>query len=331
MGILRRLNPGSRAALLVAVTLPLPSCYFSGHHWRWISRQPKETISLPQTLGVPRLASRLNERSSQRITNLEVWTAVDWNEKLRGEGRTGVALNRESYRVAAGDRLGIQVVDEPLLTKDYYVRPDGTFSCPWVGEIFVEGKTIREVQGDLRKGLLAYMKNPEVIVNLEQGPQRIGVGNSSKPDFGDIMVFGGGGSAALGGVGGQIIPFSGKQTLFNVISSIGGLTGRANWRNVAVFRREPEVDSESGFKTLVIVSDLSNFFKRADFEQNIPLKINDIVFIPTQPEYAGTAFQHDWDLILGYLGGIGAYDEFVRRLNDSGHILPRKSPNNAGD
>lgn len=313
----------------------LPSCYASGHHWRFISRQPKETIDLPDTLGVPRLRQQLAARTADRVV-VEVWTAVDWNERLRREARAGSRPVRDRYRIAPGDRISVHVAEEAELSRDYYVRPDGTFSFPWVGEVGVEGLSIQEVEAHLREGLLAYMKDPQVTVNLEQGPQRIGTGNNASPDFGNIMVFGeiGGGSASIGtggGVGGRVLPFSGRETLLNILSMSGGLSARANWRNVAIFRREPDPEQEGAMKTLVIVSDMANFFKKADFEQNLPLKINDIVFVPTQPEYAGVAFKHDWDLVLGYLGGITSYDDFVRRLGDTSRILPRANSNDEGN
>ncbi len=325
----------SCVALLPVLCL-LPACYAAGHHWRFISRQPKETIDLPDTLGVPRLRQELASRSAQKMS-VEVWTAVDWNESQRRMRTDGTKPVRDSYRVSPGDRIGIQVADEPTLSKDYYVRPDGAFSFPWLTEeVPAEGMTIRELEDHLRKELLVVMKDPRVTVNLEQGPQQLLSGNLATPDFGNIMVFGevGGGSsggATTGGIGGRVIPFSGKETLLNVISRTGGLSARANWRNVAVFRREADPDQEGVFKTMVIVSDMSNFFKQADFEQNVQLKINDIVFVPTQPEYIGTAFQHDWDLVLGYLGGIGSYDDFIRRLSDTAHIIPRATPNTEGD
>ncbi len=323
-----------RLFLLALAVAPLPSCYFGGHHWRFISRQPKETIDLPSTMGDPGLRRELDERSSVKMRP-DIWTAVRWNAHLRESHKQGVP-DQQSYRLAPGDRISVSVVDEPKLSTQYYVRPDGTFSFPWLDEVQAGGKTPRQVADILREGLLAYMKDPQVTVNLEQGTQRIGTGNGNAPDFGDILLFGelgGGGATGVesSGVGGRLIAFSGKETLSTVIAMSGGLSGRANWRNVAVFRQEDDPESETGKKPLVIVSDMSQFFKRADFEQDIPLRINDIVFVPTQPEYVGTAFQHDWNLVLSYLGGITSYDGFIRRLSATSHIMPRATGNTEGD
>jgi polysaccharide export outer membrane protein len=311
----------------------LPSCYWAGHHWRFLSRQPKETIDLPDTLGVPRLRQELASRSAQKMP-VEVWTAVDWNESQRRMRKEGAKPARDSYRVSPGDRIAIQVADEPGLSKSYYVRPDGAFSFPWITqEVGAEGMTVRELEDHLRQELLVVMKDPRVTVNLEQGPQQILSGNVVTPDFGNIMVFGevGAGGISVGGISGRVLAFSGKETLLNVLSKAGGLSARANWRNVSIFRREADPDQEGAFKTLVIVSDMANFFKQADFEQNVQIKINDIVFVPTQPEYIGDAFKNDWNLVLGYLGGITSYDSFIRRLSDTGHIIPRATGNSEGD
>ena len=321
---------------LLAV-LALPSCFYAGgHHWRIFTRQNKETIDIPDTLGVPRLRQQLADRASQSFANLEVWTAVDWNERLRREGKNGGVATRDRYRLAPGDRISVQVADEKDLSKDYYIRPDGTFSFPMLDEVNVEGKTIPEVQDLLRRGLLDLMKDPKVTVNLEQGPTRIGTGNTSSPDFGDILVFGevGGGVVATGsggGIGGRVMSWSGKETLLKILAKGGGLSSNANWRNVAVFRREADPEDPAAYKTIVIVSDMSNYFKRVDQEQDIPLKVNDVVFVPTQPEYPGVAFKHDWDLLLSYLSGVVSYDEFVRRTSDSSRLLPRSSPHGRGE
>lgn len=322
----------ARSLLLLAACLPLMSCYAWGHEWRFFTREHKEVFNLQDTLGVPRLADRLNQRSRQRIANVEVWTAVDWNASLRRQGGALGAVPQDSYRIVPGARLSVQVLDEPRLSDEYYVRPDGTFSFPWLEEIRAEGRTVRELEQDIAQGLLQYMKEPQVTVNLEQGPQRFSLGDSAKPDFGDILVFSpastlGGGT---GGISGKTLPFSGRETLFNVLTAAGGLGGTANWRNVAVFRQKPDPELPGEKRTLVIVSDMSNFFKRADFEQNIPLEINDIVFIPSQPEYVGNAFKNDWNLLLGYTGGVLGYDDFVRRLDARSHIMPRVAPNAAG-
>ena len=161
--------------------------------------------------------------------------------------------------------------------------------------------------------------------------QHLGLGDSTTPNFGDILLLGDiGGGAVGGGIRGSIQAYSGRQTLYNLIAKTGGISGSANWHNIAVMRREPDPESKTGFKTLIIVSDMANLFHRADFEQNIPLKVNDIIYVPTQPEYVGIAFKHEWDLVLGYLGGIGGYDDFIRRLDNSAHILPRSKPNESG-
>ncbi len=328
----------TRAYQLLLLTLavaPLPSCYVNGHAIRFITRQPKETMDLPDTLGEPGLRRELDQRSAFKIKH-EIWTAVRWNEHLR-KTRVQGTQDQESYRLAPGDRISVQVAEEAKLSTQYYIRPDGTFSFPYLAEIEAGGKTPRQVADILHEGLMAFIKDPQVTVNLEQGAQRIvGAGGAAGPDFGDILVWGelgggGGAAATTSGISGRIVPFSGKQNLSSVLASAGGLSGRANWRNVAVFRQENDPESESGKMAVVIVSDMSQYFKRADFEQDFPLRINDIVFVPTQPEYAGTAFQHDWNLVLSYLGGITTYDAFLRRLSDTAHIIPRATPNTEGD
>lgn len=73
------------------------------------------------------------------------------------------ALNDE-YRVAAGDKLRIEVYKDPQLSQSVQVRPDGKITMPLVGDIEATGRTPIEVRDAIAKSLKEYVTNPTVTV-----------------------------------------------------------------------------------------------------------------------------------------------------------------------
>lgn len=68
------------------------------------------------------------------------------------------------YRLNVGDTLEISVLDEPEMTRDVKIIPDGTLTYLLVGEIPADGKTIKELRNVLTKALEEYFVAPYVSV-----------------------------------------------------------------------------------------------------------------------------------------------------------------------
>jgi protein involved in polysaccharide export with SLBB domain len=68
------------------------------------------------------------------------------------------------YRLKIGDELEISVLDEPEMTKNVTILPDGRLTYLLVGEVPAEGKTIEELRKVLEKQLIEYFKDPKVSV-----------------------------------------------------------------------------------------------------------------------------------------------------------------------
>ncbi len=76
------------------------------------------------------------------------------------------------YHVGAADVLGITVRPEPVITRQVTVRPDGSISFDWIGDVKVEGKTVSEVRDVVTARLGEYIKRPDVAVELQQSNSR---------------------------------------------------------------------------------------------------------------------------------------------------------------
>lgn len=71
-----------------------------------------------------------------------------------------------AYRISPGDVLDITVFDQPELTRNITVPPDGRISYPLVGQVVVAGKTVSEVTQQLKTRLAKEITAPQVTVNL---------------------------------------------------------------------------------------------------------------------------------------------------------------------
>lgn len=83
----------------------------------------------------------------------------------------------QPYQIGPGDALYITVWDHPELTSPAgsqqqtvangrLVRPDGTLFYPYVGTVKAAGLTIEELRQALTRKLAAFVRNPQVDVNV---------------------------------------------------------------------------------------------------------------------------------------------------------------------
>lgn len=68
------------------------------------------------------------------------------------------------YRLNIGDVLEISILDEPEMTRDVKIIPDGTLTYLLVGEMPAVGKTIQELREELTKALEEYFVSPYVSI-----------------------------------------------------------------------------------------------------------------------------------------------------------------------
>jgi polysaccharide export outer membrane protein len=71
------------------------------------------------------------------------------------------------YTLGPQDQLKITVFDEPDLTNIYRVDSDGFITFPLIGRAAAAGATPADLQDRLRSMLAAYIKNPQVRVEVE--------------------------------------------------------------------------------------------------------------------------------------------------------------------
>lgn len=82
-----------------------------------------------------------------------------------GENETPRVLI-DSYKMAVGDQLQINVWKNPELSLSEPIRPDGKISMPLVGDVMAVGLTPEELGTVIEHQLAAYVKNPNVTIIL---------------------------------------------------------------------------------------------------------------------------------------------------------------------
>lgn len=77
-------------------------------------------------------------------------------------------IQKEEFRLAIDHEVIIKFVYNPELNEQQLVRPDGTISLPYLGEVNVIGKTLAELKGELKDRYSKILKNPELYVVVPQ-------------------------------------------------------------------------------------------------------------------------------------------------------------------
>lgn len=78
----------------------------------------------------------------------------------------GPSVLVESYKMAVGDEVEINVWKNPELSVSEPVRPDGKVSIPLVGDVMAAGSTPDELSRKIESMLTNYIKSPNVTVIL---------------------------------------------------------------------------------------------------------------------------------------------------------------------
>ena len=131
------------------------------------------------------------------------------------------------YRLAAGDKLRIEVYKDTQLSQSLQVRPDGKITLPLVGDIPAAGRTSIELRNAIAGALEEYIAKPVVtVIVTETTPQVVYItGEVNKP--------------------GALPVANGQMSIIQAIAMAGGFTDFANKKDIRVLRK-----GASGMQTL---------------------------------------------------------------------------------
>jgi polysaccharide export outer membrane protein len=179
----------------------------------------------------------------------------------------GVRRSPESYKLGGGDRILVEILEVPDLTRGYEVLSDGSVNLPLIGLVSIRGRTLVEATNIIRNAYRRVLKDPVVTVSLVAArPLNVGViGEVTKPGNFTITLTPGPGVA----------PSVQYPTVTQAIRLAEGVTGVADIRNIRVRRPQPDGPDQ------VLNVNLWNFLQEGDISQDIILQDRDTIVIPT--------------------------------------------------
>jgi polysaccharide biosynthesis/export protein len=160
------------------------------------------------------------------------------------------------YHIGPLDTVNVIVWRNPELSMTVPVRPDGKISTPLVDDLPALGKTPSELERDMEKALVKYIRDPVVTIVVTQfaGPSneqiRV-IGEATKP---------------------QVLAYRRNMTVLDVMIAVGGLTDFADGNSARIFRI-----ADGGKIYAVRLRDL---VKRGDITANVDMRPGDILIIP---------------------------------------------------
>jgi len=160
-----------------------------------------------------------------------------------------VPVLAEDYQIGRGDSLEVAVWGVPEMSRTVVVRPDGKITLPAIGDVKADQVSPEQLSDILTEKMAEYIKQPIVTVSVA------GIQNSR------VYLTGGGKS--------QVFNLSKKTTLMKMMSELGDFS-ETDLRRAYI--------SRGGEK---IASDFYALYYEGDMSQDVELKAEDIVFIPS--------------------------------------------------
>ena len=148
-------------------------------------------------------------------------------------GTTGTAANPSTatdYRLAAGDKLRIDVYKDAQLSQSVQVRPDGKITLPLVGDVAAAGRTPLELRDAIGGALKDYITNPVVTVIVVEAtappvPVVYITGEVNKPGALSLTI--------------------GPMSVLQALAMAGGFTDFAHRKDIRILRK-----GKDGMQTL---------------------------------------------------------------------------------
>lgn len=163
-----------------------------------------------------------------------------------------------SYKMSVGDEVSVNVWQNPELSVQTPIRPDGKIAMPLIGDVMAAGKEPKQLADDITKKLSAYVKYPNVTVMLtsikgQEFLSRIRVTGSVENDVS--------------------LEYQQGMTVLDAVLEAGSVDPYANANATKLHRK-----TESGMVTYDIR--LKDIMERGDMTTNMMLMPGDIITVP---------------------------------------------------
>jgi polysaccharide export outer membrane protein len=158
------------------------------------------------------------------------------------------------YVVGEGDVLHIDVWQEPEVSQNVTVRPDGNISLPLINEMKVGGMTPLQIQSLVADKLKNFVNQPKVTVTVTEVHSRRAFITGEVTHPGEY-------------------PLNTQVTVLQLIAQAGGFTPFAKTESVMILRSDNGKELRLKFKYREVLHGKNT-------EQNIALQPGDTVVVP---------------------------------------------------
>ena len=170
----------------------------------------------------------------------------------------GPSVLVESYKMAVGDKVKINVWKNSELSTSAPIRPDGKISLPLVGDVMAVGRTPEEMAKVIESKLSNYIRSPNVTVILTslQGHEflsRIRVTGSVSKNIS--------------------LTYNQGMTVLDAILEAGSVDLYADANNTKLHRRTNEGNATYDIR-------LQDIMQNGDMSTNINLMPGDVITVP---------------------------------------------------
>jgi len=162
------------------------------------------------------------------------------------------------YQMGVGDMVSINVWQNPELSLETPIRPDGRIAMPLIGDVMAAGKEPKQLADDITEKLKAYVRHPNVTVILtsikgQEFLSRIRVTGSVVKDVS--------------------IEYQQGMTVLDAVLEAGSVDLYANANSTKLHRK-----TERGAATYNIR--LKDIMEKGDMKTNILLMPGDLITVP---------------------------------------------------
>jgi len=172
-----------------------------------------------------------------------------------GKPLSGKETASVDYYISVGDVMEVFVWQNPDLSKEVIVGPDGKISYPLVGRIQAVGQTITQLENTITEGLSKYVKYPQVSLMMKQ------FGGNIIIVLGEVLYPG-------------IYTYTGSINLIQAIALAGYFNDKAREDCILIVR--------GNFTEHPVVQriNLAKMIRKGAPGTDIFLQPNDVIFVP---------------------------------------------------
>jgi len=158
------------------------------------------------------------------------------------------------FIVGPGDQISIEVFGHPELDRKVQIEQNGEFYYPLLGDMDVEGLSVKELRSFLAEKISRYYVDPDVNVTV------VGIQSQKIFVLGEVRTPG-------------VYPLQYPVSAFEIVLRAGGFNERAKKSSIVLVR-----ETEEG--TRAVKLDLEKVYKDGEPDENIYVRGGDIIYVP---------------------------------------------------